>query len=116
MMLSEQHNWSEEEKKKFLTEIAHKAHHLEELIKDLNLSFQMDCLRIPLSGQTSDIVEFVRRIVADVASDPRASKHALDFAALEDRIEAVFDQKLLRRSAIGSFLTGVCVLIILRKH
>ncbi|OOC61503.1 hypothetical protein BBD40_06215 [Paenibacillus ihbetae] len=81
MLLSPQYGWNDSEKTKFLWEIQQKTEHLEELIQDLNLSFQMDHQNIPLSATSGDIVDFVRRIAADVGYNPRASKHELNYDA-----------------------------------
>ncbi|MGG4108845.1 HAMP domain-containing sensor histidine kinase [Paenibacillus lautus] len=107
MLLSPQYGWNDSEKTKFLWEIQQKTEHLEELIQDLNLSFQMDHQNIPLSATSGDIVDFVRRIAADVGNDPRASKHELNCDALEERIDASYDPKLFERALYNLLMNAV---------
>jgi signal transduction histidine kinase len=71
--------------------------HLEELIEDLNLSFQMDYTEVPLNISSCDMVEFVRRIIVDIANDPRAREYILEFEMDQDRMDVEFDQKLFKR-------------------
>lgn len=70
MLLSSQYKWEDEEKEQFSREIQQKTNHLIELIQDLNLSLQMDG-EIPLLLSKQNLVEFVRRVVADVLMIPR---------------------------------------------
>lgn len=107
MMLSDQYSWDEQEKVSFLQEIQQKGYHMQELIKDLNLSFQMDSNQIPISASKNNIVEFVRRIVAEIANDPRAAKYDLDFYTDEMNIEMLFDEKLLRRALYNLLMNAV---------
>lgn len=67
----------------------------------------MDCQKIPLLKITGDMVEFVRRIVADVANDPRADQYEFDFEAAKESIEATFDQKLLGRALYNLLINAV---------
>ncbi|WP_028552473.1 sensor histidine kinase [Paenibacillus sp. UNC451MF] len=107
MLLSSCYSWSELEKTKFMQEIQHKSEHLEELIDDLNLSFRMDHQKIPISAETGDMVDFVRRIAADVASSPRASGHELYCDMNEEKIEAVYDAKLFGRVLYNLLINAV---------
>lgn len=97
MYLSSQYSWSVHEKEDFVQLIQQKSMHLEELIEDLNLSFQMDYSEIPLNISTHNMVEFVRRIIVDIANDPRAREHMLEFELDQEHMDVSFDQKLFRR-------------------
>lgn len=107
MLLSPQYGWSDSEKSQFLREIQQKTEHLEDLIQDLNLSFQMDHQQIPLSLAAGDIVDFIRRIAADVGNDPRASLHELNFESTDERIEASYDPKLFGRVLYNLLMNAV---------
>jgi signal transduction histidine kinase len=97
MYLSSQYAWSNQEKRDFVQRIQQKSMLLEESIEDLNLSFQMDYSDIPLNIGTYNIIEFVRRIIVDIANDPLSKEHVLEFGVKQDRIDIDFDQKLFKR-------------------
>ncbi|MEN1935214.1 HAMP domain-containing sensor histidine kinase [Paenibacillus sp. 102] len=98
LMLSREHQWSEEEKQKFLQEIKEKGAHMEELIADLNLSFRLNDSQIPLVEEQTNIVEFTRRIVADITNNPCSSQYHFHFHTDVTNIVIPIDTKLLYRS------------------
>jgi signal transduction histidine kinase len=107
MMLSPQYDWTKEETIRFLTEIEQKADHMQELIGDLNLSFRLDEQQTPLQRERTDLVEFVRRIVADVTNDPRAAQYNLTLETAEFHIEAELDPRLLGRALHNLILNAI---------
>ncbi|KKO54033.1 sensor histidine kinase [Paenibacillus sp. DMB20] len=107
MLLSPQHDWTTEEKTAFLTEIQLKANHMQDLIRDLNISFRLDEQQIPLQLERHDLVELVRRIVVDVANDPRAAGYNLSFDAETSHIETLLDVKLLQRALHNLLLNAI---------
>ncbi|WP_246258638.1 sensor histidine kinase [Kroppenstedtia pulmonis] len=106
MLLSSQYKWEDEEKEQFSREIQQKTNHLIELIQDLNLSLQMDG-EIPLLLSKQNLVEFVRRVVADVANDPQATAYHLEFHSEEEAIEVHVDEKLLKRALQNLLMNAV---------
>jgi signal transduction histidine kinase len=107
MLLSPHYDWSTEEKTTFLKEIQQKADHMQDLIGDLNLSFRLDGQEIPVKLKKNDLVEFVRRIVADVANDPRAVDYHLSFETDEPHIEALLDVKLFQRALHNLLINAI---------
>lgn len=107
LLLSSDYNWTESEKESFLREIAEKTNHLEELIGDLNLSFQSDFGHLPIESRVGDLTDHVRRIVADVVNDPRAQKQELAFEADSGVVNARFDPKLLGRALHNVLINAV---------
>lgn len=107
MMLSPQYNWTTEEKIKFLKEIEQKADHMQDLIGDLNLSFRLDEQQTPLKWEQRDLIEFIRRIVADVTNDPRAAEYNLSIESTESYIETMLDVKLLERALHNLILNAI---------
>ncbi|WNS42532.1 HAMP domain-containing sensor histidine kinase [Paenibacillus sp. MMS20-IR301] len=107
MMLSPQYEWTKEETTLFLTEIERKADHMQELIGDLNLSFRLDEQQAPIQLERTDLVEFVRRIVADISNDPRAGRYSLIFGAAKPHMETVLDRRLLGRALHNLILNAV---------
>ncbi|RUT41443.1 HAMP domain-containing histidine kinase [Paenibacillus anaericanus] len=107
MLLTPHYEWNTEEKTKFLMEIEHKADHMQELIGDLNLSFRMDDQQLPLNLEPTDLVEYVKRIMVDVANDPRAVGYNLSFEADEPYLEKLLDIKLLGRALNNLLLNAI---------
>ncbi|MBH5319883.1 HAMP domain-containing histidine kinase [Paenibacillus sp. GSMTC-2017] len=107
MLLTSNYDWDTEERTKFLTEIQSKADHMEELIGDLNASFQLEEGSIPLKLTKSDLVECVRRIVVDVANDPRASHHNLTLESNVTYIHMMLDTKLLGRALLNLLINAI---------
>ncbi|MFJ8530392.1 sensor histidine kinase [Bacillus sp. NPDC094106] len=107
LMLSPDHEWSQEEKEKFLQEIQQKGDHMKELIEDLNLSFRLQDSQIPLRTEEINIVEFTRRIIANITNDPRSEHYYFSFQSDETKIMIPIDTKLLHRSLQNLFINAV---------
>ncbi|MFD1424391.1 sensor histidine kinase [Laceyella tengchongensis] len=107
MLLSPHYQWTEEEKEQFLKEIHAKSIHLQELIQDLNLSLQLDENKIPLNLKKVDIIEFVRRVVADAANDPRAKDDQIEFYTYHERAETEIDEKLFKRALQNLMMNAI---------
>ncbi|WP_248925413.1 sensor histidine kinase [Paenibacillus hamazuiensis] len=105
MLINNEYRWSETERKEFLTVIHQKAAHLQELVQDLNETIQG---QIPLKLEVADIVELVRRAVADVGSAPWANGYLLTMEAKPERVSLSCDPKLLAR-AIRNLLVNAVV-------
>ncbi|WP_459501355.1 sensor histidine kinase [Bacillus sp. C1] len=107
LMLSPDHEWSQKEKETFLQEIRQKGDHMKELIEDLNLSFRLQDLQIPLKKEEINIVEFTRRLIADITNDPRSEHYHFSFQSDETKIMIPIDTKLLHRSLQNLFMNAV---------
>ncbi|MNZ53973.1 Alkaline phosphatase synthesis sensor protein PhoR [compost metagenome] len=107
MLISPQYEWNSEEKIKFASEILLKADHMEELIGDLNLSFSLDGQKLPLKMEKYNLVEFVRRIVADAVNDPRAEGFNLSFETDTPSAETMLDVKLLQRALHNLLINAI---------
>ncbi|MFD0618501.1 sensor histidine kinase [Paenibacillus sp. GCM10027629] len=105
MLINAEYQWSETEQKEFLSIIQQKAAHLQELVQDLNETIQG---QIPLKAVEMDIVELVRRTVADVSSAPWATGHHFMMDAEPGQISGSCDPKLLTR-AIRNLLVNAVV-------
>ena len=123
MLLSNRFQWSEEKQKEFLLEIQGKAEHMNELIQDLNLSFRLEGSNFPLEMENRDVVELVRRTVADVASAPWANGYHLTLEAVESRLDMRIDPKLFQRALrnllVNSIIhnpKGTRIRVTLQKH
>ncbi|WP_084134426.1 sensor histidine kinase [Paenibacillus harenae] len=105
MLTNPEYQWSEAEKREFLSVIQQKAAHLQELVQDLNENIQG---HIPLLPETADIVEFVRRAVADVSSAPWANGYHFRMDSEPYPIPVSCDPKLMMR-AIRNLLVNAVV-------
>ncbi|MFD0695790.1 sensor histidine kinase [Paenibacillus sp. GCM10027628] len=105
MLINKEYQWSEAEQREFLSVIQQKAAHLQELVQDLNETIQG---QIPLKEEKVDLVELVRRAVADVGSAPWATGHPFIMESAPDPLLVSCDPKLLTR-AIRNLLVNAVV-------
>lgn len=99
MLLSKQHPWTEEEKEEFLCIMKEKAKYMEELINDLGLAFQMEQSPMALQGMEKiELAEFMRRILAEAASMPKAREDDLEIQVSDSPIYIQGNRKLLHRA------------------
>ncbi|MED4402290.1 HAMP domain-containing sensor histidine kinase [Metabacillus fastidiosus] len=95
LLLNDQYEWSKEETRSFLQEIDHKGKHMEELIQDLSLVLHGGAL--PLHKTSQDLVEFAKRVVANISNNPQASNYKLYFETDIPVIPIEFDKKFMER-------------------
>ncbi|WP_134686600.1 sensor histidine kinase [Brevibacillus migulae] len=105
MLINSEYSWSAGEQKQFLSIIQQKAVHLQELVQDLNETIYG---QIPLKAEEADIVELVRRTVADVSSAPWATGYLFVMDPEPERISLFCDPKLMTR-AIRNVLVNAVV-------
>ncbi|WP_339218721.1 HAMP domain-containing sensor histidine kinase [Paenibacillus sp. FSL W7-1332] len=99
LLLNDQYEWSKEEAISFIREMDDKGKHMEELIQDLSLVTQLNRAdgALPLQKTNQDIVEFTKRVVADISNNPQASSYHLHFQADSPAIQVDFDSKFMQR-------------------
>ncbi len=99
LLLNDQYNWSKEEARSFIQEIADKGKHMEELIQDLSLVIQFNTTegQLPLHKTKQDIVDFTKRIVATISNNPQANDYILHFKTDTSVINTDFDTKFMQR-------------------
>jgi len=99
LLLTNQYEWSKEEAFSFIQEIHDKGKHMEELIQDLNLVLQLNGsnLSLLINKTNQDLVEFTKRVVADISNNPQASAFRLHFKTDISKIYVDFDQKFMQR-------------------
>ncbi|MCC3373714.1 sensor histidine kinase KdpD [Cohnella sp. REN36] len=104
MLLNPEYRWSDAERREFLSVIQQKAAHLQELVLDLNESLQG---QVPLKKEETDLVELVRRTVADVGSAPWAAGYPFGMDAEPDSLIVCCDPKLLTRAVRNLLVNAV---------
>lgn len=99
LLLNDQYEWSKEEALSFIQEIDDKGKHMEELIQDLSLVIQLNRAdgALPLQKTNQDVVEFTKRVVADISNNPQASNYHLHFQTDTPAIHVEFDLKYMQR-------------------
>ncbi|PWV89408.1 signal transduction histidine kinase [Paenibacillus cellulosilyticus] len=109
LLLNEDYTWSSEEQRSFITEIMRKGKHMEDLIQDLSLSLQMNQNEsvIPIHLEPSDVVEFIRSLLADTWNDPRLQAYDLNFHSDCDTLILSFDSKLLYRAIQNLIMNAI---------
>ena len=99
LLLNAQYEWSKEEARSFIQEIADKGKHMEELIQDLSLVIQLNSTdgQLPLHKSNQDIVEFTKRVVATISNNPQGKDYKLHFKTDTPVINSEFDTKFMQR-------------------
>ena len=66
LLTAEQYEWSEQEKQEFAIMICQKAERMDELIQDINLTYQLNSHSLPLQRVRTEINEWMQEAVKDV--------------------------------------------------
>ncbi|MBT2291166.1 HAMP domain-containing histidine kinase [Paenibacillus albidus] len=94
----QQYNWSAGEMAQFGALMEQKTIQVEQLIEDMNVSYQLDSGELPLHKELTEIVEFTRKIVTDLAEQTLAETFTFAFETNKEQQELVIDRRLLKRA------------------
>lgn len=107
MLLSEEHEWTEEEKREFLQLMKNKSTHMEELINDLGIAFRMDqSIDIKHTSQKIELVELLRRVVAETANMPSSKENYFEIHG-DEAVSIEGDEHLLTRAFTNLIINAV---------
>lgn len=107
-MLRSEHNWNEEEIKEFAKIIEDKSLYMEQLINDLSIVYEFDSLQTPLDIQKTDLIMFVKNVLADIRQYPMADDYAIQFNIENERkINLSVDQTLLKRALENVIMNAI---------
>jgi signal transduction histidine kinase len=107
MLLSDEHQWTFEEQKKFTAIIQEKANHMNHLIDDLNDAFQFESITIQRKLKQLDVVSFVKKIIKDASKQPAARSKQFQFVSDEETIFYRLDEKLIKRSLVNLLMNAI---------
>lgn len=72
--------------------------HMEKLMNDLKLTYQLEAGAFPFAPQETRIVRFLKELVIDIANDPAFSNRAIEFESRIPELTAAVDPDLMRRA------------------
>lgn len=74
------------------------TNHIEKLMNDLKLTYQLEAGAFPYTPQNIRIVRFLKELVIDIINDPAFSERVIEFESDMQEATAKFDPNLLRRA------------------
>lgn len=90
------------------TIILKNVNHMEKLMNDLKLTYQLEAGSFPFAPQETRIVRFLKELVIDIANDPAFSNRAIEFESGMPELTVAVDPDLLRR-AVGNIVINALV-------
>lgn len=99
MLSSDRYQFEQEQTKKYARIISQKALYMQELIDDLNLTFQLSNCALPVNLRLQNVVELARRAMIDIVNS--GLWDGINFVFLNSENEIIFcciDEKWFKRS------------------
>ena len=90
------------------TIILKNVNHMEKLINDLKLTYQLEAGAFPFALQKTRIVRFLKELLIDIANDPAFSNRAIEFESSLQELTVAADPGLMRR-AVGNIVINALV-------
>jgi len=84
--------------KKYGSIILKNASHIENLVNDLKLTYQLDSGAAPYNPQKIRLTRFMKELVIDILNDPAFSERTIEFEDTDDETSADIDANLFRRA------------------
>ena len=88
--------------------ISRNVNHMEKLMNDLKLTYQLEAGAFPFTPQETRIVRFLKELVIDIANDPAFSNRAIEFESGMQEMAVAVDPDLMRR-AVGNIVINALV-------
>lgn len=84
------------------------VNHMEKLMNDLKLTYQLEAGAFPFAPQETRIVRFLKELIIDIANDPAFSNRAIEFESGMQEMAVEVDPDLVRR-AVGNIIINALV-------
>ncbi len=84
------------------------VNHMEKLMNDLKLTYQLEAGAIPYTPQATRIIRFLKELVIDIVNDPAFEKRTIEFESELPELMIAVDPDLLRR-AVGNIVINALV-------
>ncbi len=84
------------------------VNHMEKLMNDLKLTYQLEAGAIPYTPQEIRIVRFLKELVIDIANDPAFERRTIEFENDMPEMVIAVDPDLMRR-AVGNIIINALV-------
>jgi signal transduction histidine kinase len=98
MLLDQEYKLNDEERKKYAEIILNKAHYIEQLMEDLNLTYQLKKSILLLKRQDVNLVELLRETIIDILNHPHYEEVNIDFNPQSEEIILNCDSTLISRA------------------
>lgn len=90
------------------TIILKNANHMEKLMNDLKLTYQLEAGAVPFAPLETRIVRFLKELFIDIANDPAFSNREIEFESSLQELTIAVDPGLMRR-AVGNIVINALV-------
>lgn len=108
LLLAGEQDWTPQERQEFLQIIKGKARYMADLIDDLGMAFRMDEQKTgQFSKEKVEIVELMRRILAECASLPEARDNDFSFTSEVDAMPIWGNGQLLMRAFSNLIINSI---------
>lgn len=107
IIAADRYEWSTEEIRGFGGKIEEKSAHIQQLIDDLNVSFQSDSGTIAMVSEPSEIIGLVRQLVLDTANAPQAQGYDFTYEHNVNACMLAVDPRLLERAIVNLLMNAV---------
>lgn len=95
---ADKYSWSIEEIRHFGSLVEQKTVHVEQLIEDLNDSYQFDGGEPAFHREDTEMVDFIRQIVTDIADNPVSEQYTFAFDTDRGEYRLAIGRRLLQRA------------------
>ncbi len=101
---------TEEQCRQYALIMLKNAAHIENLVDDLKLTYQLEHDMVPINRQDQNLIRFLRELVIDILNRPEYESRCIQFESMDETIQFSFDYKLLTRAfqnlIINAFVHG----------
>ncbi len=105
--LIQEYELVETEKNRYVEIILNKSDYIQQLIEDLNLTYQLKSTLFPLNKKEEDLVEIVRESIIGILNHPLYEDCLLDFSTEWDHYPFSCDKTLIQRAIMNLIYNAI---------